>query len=65
MASDKTLAAIGFSLEQAYDATNEGVGTALIAALNAVADATPLPRLEQTPLVIRTYLLITMYFPIM
>lgn len=42
MASNQTLGNITFSLEQAYDATNEGVGTALIAALNAVVKATPL-----------------------
>ena len=42
MSAENTLSSITFSLEQAYDATNEGVGTALIAALNAVADATPL-----------------------
>lgn len=42
MASNQTLGDIAFSLEQAYDATHEGVGTALIAALNAVVSATPL-----------------------
>ena len=48
--TDKTLNDIGFGLEQAYNSTNEGVGTALIAALNAVANATPLDQNGETTL---------------